>query len=107
VDGVGEVKRGPQPYEGIVSVVCEAFGIAPLEAERQDWGLVKAILDYRNAKWAVESFNDLEHGQAIMQRNPHLMELLRDMVRAQLGSADEEEVDATLAGMRPQAATEG
>lgn len=84
------VRWGPQPYEGFLSAVCESFGCTPEDAERQDSVLVRAILDYRNARWAVDAFNDRQHGAATMQRNPHLGNLLVEMLKAQSGAGDAE-----------------
>lgn len=52
-------------------------------AERQDFRLVKAILDYRNAKHAIELINGGDKGAAELARHPHLMELLLEITRAQ------------------------
>ena len=48
--GDPKLKHGPQPYEAVISTICEAFGCLPDEAERQNWSLVKSILEYRSAR---------------------------------------------------------
>ena len=85
------VHWGPQPYEAYLSEVCEAFGCLPDEAERQDQALVRAILDYRNAKHAIELFNQGDRGAQALQKHPQLLALLVEMHRAQGGTADKVE----------------
>lgn len=34
----------------MISTICEVFGCTPTEAERQDLTLVRAILEYRDAR---------------------------------------------------------
>ncbi len=97
---VSEHRKGPQPYEDILSVVCEAFHCLPSQAEQESWPLVSSILDCRLAHWAVETMNDRAGGMATMGRNPQLMEMLRDMIQAQTG-ADEAAVDGMIEGLRP------
>ena len=71
----------------------------PDEAERQDWQKVRAILDYRNAKAAVEMFNDAKNGAGQLAKHPELMQLLLEMHRAQLGDGvTMEQVQAMIAG---------
>ena len=41
----------------MVSIVCEAFGCPPDVALRQDWRLVKGILEYRLAESAKRQHN--------------------------------------------------
>ena len=50
---------------------------------RQDWGLVQAILDYRNAQSAIELFNSGAKGVGALKEHPALGELLVEMSRAQ------------------------
>lgn len=64
-------------------MVCEAFSCPPSVARQQDWGDVRAILDYRNAARAVELFN--AHKISELGAEPGLLTLLLDMLRAQLG----------------------
>ncbi len=79
------MRWGPQPYEALVSEVCSAFGCTPREAERQDIQMVRAVLDYRNAKAAVEMFNSQE-GRKELAKHAALGDLLLEMHRAH-GSA--------------------
>lgn len=81
------VRKGPQPYEAQVSEICEAFGCPPDVAERQDPRLVRAVIDYRNAKQAIAWFNDGERGQEQLAKYPELGTLLLELVRAQGGAA--------------------
>ncbi len=79
---------GPQPYEGILSAVCEAFGCPPDVAARQDPALVRAVLDYRNAHTARDLYDapDKARAFATLARNPELSLLLARMRRAQEGA---------------------
>lgn len=81
------IEWGPQPYEGIISVICEAFHISPAEAERQEWPLVEAVLDYRSAEQAKDIFNGKDKKLAfdLLTKNPHLLRILSRMNRAQRG----------------------
>ena len=45
------------PDEGLVSTVCEAFNCTPDVALKQDFKLVRAILDYRMAESSKRVFN--------------------------------------------------
>lgn len=51
-----------------MSVICEAFGCSPSEALRQDWALVRAVLDYRAMEAAKDQHKrdvtSLTQGQA-------------------------------------------
>ena len=76
------MKHGPQPFEGVVSVICEAFGCTPAEALRQDWPLVEAVLDYRAAERAAALLAS-EGGDELLAQQPALQRLLLDMRRAQ------------------------
>lgn len=60
-----------------------AFNCSPAVAEEQDYDLVRGILDYRNAKYAVELMNQGQRGFDELQKNPHLGELLLRMLKAQ------------------------
>ncbi len=62
---VVDVRWGTQPYEGILSVICESFHCLPDEAERQNWQEIQAILDYRMAATAVDASNRLQGGEAL------------------------------------------
>lgn len=61
------------------------FGCTPDVAERQDWTLVQQIIDYRNARTAIDLFNRGREGAEQLAEHPSLMELLREMWRAQSG----------------------
>lgn len=74
---------GPQPYEGLVSEVCTAFGICPCHAETENYPLITAILDYRNAKHAIELMNRGGDGFDQLAKHPYLGELLLRMLKAQ------------------------
>ena len=80
---------GPQPFEGMVSDVCQAFGIPPTpgSAVDQDYALVLSIMDYRTAAIAVETFNGPDKGVAFdtLVAHPRLAEVLAMMQRAQDG----------------------
>ena len=87
------MRWGPQPFEGMISVVCESFGIGPVEAMRnleRDEMLVHAVLDYRSAERAKELFDAKgkdEKAQAFkaFEDNPGLLRILSKMARAQRG----------------------
>lgn len=70
--------------------MCEAFGCTPSEAMQQDWALVRRILDYRNARTAVDVFNQGRKGVETMQRYPVLAQILVEMHRAQDATATAE-----------------
>ena len=63
-------------------MICEAFGCTPAEALRQDWPLVRDILDYRAAEQAAALLAS-EGGDDLLARQPALQRLLLDMRRAQ------------------------
>ena len=69
----------------MVSHVCEAFNCTPDVAERQDWALVQAILDYRAARLAVDLMNDGSRGYEQLVKRPELQDILLRMHRAQQG----------------------
>lgn len=52
-------------------------------AERQDWRLVGAIFDYRNARTAIDMLNGGDKGYEQLAKQPHLQQLLLELVRAQ------------------------
>ena len=84
-DDFKELRFGPQPFEGTVSDVCEAFGCTPDVALRQDARLVNQILEYRSVKAALRLANGGDKGNAELQKHPELLELLRTIDRAQRG----------------------
>tara|TARA_R100000664_G_scaffold17192_1_gene26123 strand:+ start:8436 stop:8660 length:225 start_codon:yes stop_codon:yes gene_type:complete len=45
------------PDEGLISIVCETFTCTPDIALKQNWKLVKSIMDYRLAEQAKQTFN--------------------------------------------------
>ncbi len=49
--------EGPQPKASLIGAVCEAFGISPTEAMKQDPVLVREILDVRIMESAKEQHN--------------------------------------------------
>ena len=77
-----------------MSVVCEAFGCVPDVAERQSRQLVTAIIDYRNARYAIELMNGGADGAQKLGQHRELMDLLLEMKRAQLGPSIRDVRDA-------------
>jgi len=67
----------------VISIVCEAFGCTPDVAEKQDWSLVQAILDYRNAKVPLELMQQGEAGAKAMAAHPDVMNPIGELYRAQ------------------------
>jgi hypothetical protein len=82
------VQWGPQPYEALVSEVCDAFTTVPDVAERQPAQVVRAVLDYRNAKYALSLLEQGTAGFEQLSKNAGLQLLLLDLLRAQ-GVVDE------------------
>jgi len=84
-----DVQRwGPQPTEGVLSVLLQefpAYRVSELLAE--DWLVLEQILDYRRAQHAVELFNAGERGFEQLQKRPDLLDLLLELGRAQGGPA--------------------
>lgn len=70
-----------------MSAVCEAFGCPPSVAEEQDLTTVQAVLDYRMARAARDTFNQPDRARAFeaLQANPELLRMLSMMHRAQSG----------------------
>lgn len=84
----GVLKFGPQPYEGIESVLLQEFPAYTRETLADaDWLGLERILDYRRASTAIELFNSGEKGFEVLSKRPDLMTMLLDMARAQ-GGAD-------------------
>ena len=79
-------------------MVCEAFGCPPDVAERQDWALVTAVLEYRAAKAAIDLFNAGSRGVAELQKQPGLVALLLEINRAQGAPTTEAALMADMAG---------
>ena len=70
-----------------MSAICDAFRCPPDVAVRQDWTLVRRIMDYRNAGVAVELFNAGGKAWGQMQKHPELGDLMLEMLSAQTGQA--------------------
>jgi hypothetical protein len=87
-----------------VSGICEAFGCAPDVAERQNWQTVKAILEYRAAKAAVDMVNQGNSGMEELAKHPSLGNLLVEMHRAQ---GTETTVEAIMADMQGRGDSHG
>lgn len=68
-------------------MTCEAFSCTPAEARKQDFALVTGVLDYRTAIAARDAFKMKDRKQAfeVLSENPHLLEMLSKMHRAQSG----------------------
>lgn len=83
----GVVRMGPQPPEGLLSVICESFGCTPSQALAEDWDTVHRVLEYRAAAAAVETFTQRDRAGAVarLQQHPGLLEMLARMQRAQTG----------------------
>lgn len=69
----------------MLSQVCEAFHCLPDEAERQDWGTVQRVLEYRAFEGAVTVFRRGKAGIATFQQHPELLDLIVALRKAQLG----------------------
>ena len=84
-----------------MSAICESFDTVPDVAQRQNWRLVRAILDYRNAEAAVHKFNG-PNGAEALAASPGLSRVLLAMHRAQNGGHGTlDEVVADLQSRRP------
>lgn len=70
-----------------MSEVCDAFHCTPKEALVQDWTLVQGVFDYRNARAAVDLFNQGKKGLESLGKQPALMDLLVELHRAQFDAA--------------------
>ena len=79
-------RYGPQPPEGVLSVVCQEFGCLPSQAQAEDWHDVEKVMDYRRAILARDLINDGGRGFEQLQKRPDLLQLLLDISRAQTGS---------------------
>ena len=58
-------------------MVCEAFGCLPSEAMKEDWGVIREILDYR----MLASARD-QHNEDATKMQPAQVELWTEMVKA-------------------------
>lgn len=79
---------GPQPPEGVLSVLLQEFpSYTVSELLEEDWLILEQILDYRRARYAVELFNGGERGFEQLQQRPDLLDLLLELGQAQGGLA--------------------
>lgn len=80
------LRWGPQPAEGVLSVLLQEFPAYTVsELLREDWLILERILDYRRARLAIDLFNGGQRGRAELAERDDLMALLLDMGRAQNG----------------------
>lgn len=92
---------GPQPPEGVLSVLLQEFPAYTVETlEAADWLKLERILDYRRAQYAVELFNGGERGFEQLQKRHDLLDLLLELGRAQGGPATT--LDDVLGALREQ-----
>jgi len=96
------IQYGPQPYEAIISEICASFGCPPDVAEQQDLSLVQRIFEYRNAQAARDLINQGRKGFEQVTKQPHLVQLLLEMHRAQTG-VEHLTSDQMLAGLAQRA----
>lgn len=97
----GVIRYGPQPREGILSVLLQEFPAYTLgELLAEDWPSLVAILDYRRAKSALDLFNGGKDGAARLQEHPDLLELLLEMARAQSPEVTLDDLLSDLEGKR-------
>ncbi len=81
------MQRGPQPPEGVLSVLLQEFPGYTLEGLlAADYRALISILDYRRAQVAIDLFNGGRHGIEQLQKRPDLCEILLEMGRAQAGT---------------------
>ena len=79
------VKRyGPQPYEALLSEVCDAFGVDIFTAERtirERYAELMGILDYRNLRAAIRLMNEqTESAAAALAAQPELQALVKEVL---------------------------
>lgn len=83
------MRYGPQPFEGLVSAVCQEFTIAPDVAIRQDWPMVQAVMEYRRASEAMALVRapaaERDRAFRVLTESPGMLELLAKLHRAQTG----------------------
>lgn len=92
---------GPQPPEGVLSLLLQEFPAYTVETlEAADWLKLERILDYRRAQYAVELFNGGERGFEQLQKRHDLLDLLLELGRAQGGPATT--LDDVLGALREQ-----
>jgi hypothetical protein len=68
-------------------------------AMREDWMLVRRVLDYRNAQAARDLFNAGPKGFEQLAKSPGLVTLMLEMTRAQTGN-DALSRDQMMAGLQ-------
>lgn len=76
----------------MISIVCEAFGCTPKEAEEQDWALVQAILDYRAVQVPLDLMKQGDTGAKVLASQPSLLQPLEQIRRAQVEIASNPQV---------------
>lgn len=76
----------------MISAICSTFGCTPDVAERQDWQLCQAVIDYRNAQAAIDLFNRGSQGRDTLMQHPHLADMLLELTRAQQPAATLDDV---------------
>lgn len=59
------------------------FSCTPSAALEQDWPTVQAVMDYRNARQAIDYFNQGREGLEQLGKYPFLQQILLDLHRAQ------------------------
>lgn len=84
----GKKRYGPQPYEALVSEICDAFTTTPDIAQqliRQHYTLVMGILDYRNVRAAQRIMNESKGpaGVDALGAHPELALLIKEIKDAQ------------------------
>lgn len=73
------------PPEVLVDTVCRAFGCTPAEALKQDWALVRNILEWRSVQDAKE-----KHNVDVTKLTPGQAQLWAEMIEASTGAMIEE-----------------
>jgi hypothetical protein len=61
----------------ILSIVCEAFGCLPSQAAKEEWSVVRDILEYR----LINSAKD-QHNRDASQMTPDQINIWREMAEA-------------------------
>lgn len=80
------LRWGPQPPEGMLSVLLHEFPAYTLEALLEaDMLALERIIDFRRASTAIDLFNGGDRGREQLAKREDLMALLLEMGRAQNG----------------------
>lgn len=80
------LKRGPQPREGVLSVLLQEFPAYTLgQLLAEDSLALEQILDYRRARLAIDLFNQGKQGFEQLAAREDLMAILLELGRAQGG----------------------